>query len=203
MPPAVRLGGIVAGQQPGAEVGLADPAAGIDPRTDGEAQIARRSRACATRPASAIARQAGVAAARHDLQSLRDEGAVDTGERHHVADGAQRHQIEPLPQVGLRLRGIAAGAAQQAVGVDDQQKGKPGGTQVVEAAAVVGTLRIDDGDRRWQRQVRLVMIDDDDIEAAGGRIGQRVVGGDAAIDGDHQRDGRRGAGPRSAGAFGP
>ena len=48
-----------------------------------------------------------------------------------------------------------------------------------------------------------VMIDDDDIEAGGGRGGEGIVRGDAAIDGDDERYAVRAADCSSAGAFGP
>ena len=41
-------------------------------------------------------------------QALDDEGAVDAGQRHHVADRGQRHQVEQRKQVGLRRVGPRA-----------------------------------------------------------------------------------------------
>ena len=48
--------------------------------------------------------EAGIVAAAHRQQALGDEGAVEALERHHVGDGAERHDIEPAEQVGLRPR---------------------------------------------------------------------------------------------------
>src|SRR3546814_1763909 len=49
-------------------------------------------------------RQPGIAPAAQDLDALGDQRAVDAGQRHHVADGAERHEIEPAEQVWLGLR---------------------------------------------------------------------------------------------------
>ena len=35
------------------------------------------------------------------MQALGDEGPVEAGERHHVADRAERDEVEPGEQVGL------------------------------------------------------------------------------------------------------
>ena len=47
-------------------------------------------------------------------QALGDEGAVEAGERHDVADRAERDQVEPLQQVRLGPAGaVPAARAQQ------------------------------------------------------------------------------------------
>ena len=45
---------------------------------------------------------AGMAAPRHHLQPLRHQRAVHPGQRHDVADGGQRHQVQQFQQRRLR-----------------------------------------------------------------------------------------------------
>ena len=44
--------------------------------------------------------QPDVAAGAHDLQALRDKGAVEPGQRHDIGNGAERDDIEQLGQLG-------------------------------------------------------------------------------------------------------
>ena len=46
----------------------------------------------------------GRRAPRHHLQPLADQRAVDAGQRHHVAHGRQRDQVEQADQVRLLAR---------------------------------------------------------------------------------------------------
>ena len=65
--------------------------------------------------------ETGIVAASRDLDSLCNKGAVQPGERNDVANGAERHQIEPTHQIGLRaVSGIPACPAQRAIYRDDQ-----------------------------------------------------------------------------------
>ena len=59
-------------------------------------------------------REAGIAAAPRDLEPLRDQRAVEPGQRHHVADRAERDEIEPLQQVGLGTRSAYQPASRSA-----------------------------------------------------------------------------------------
>ena len=58
---------------------------------------------------------------------------------------------------------------------------------MAEAGEIVGAVRIDDGPRRRQFLVGLVMVDDDRLEAERLGLRERAVAGDAAIDGDQKR----------------
>ena len=59
-------------------------------------------------------RQPGIVADSRDLQALDDEGPVEAGQRHHVADGAEGDQVQPAAQDPARaashtIRGAAPG----------------------------------------------------------------------------------------------
>ena len=58
---------------------------------------------------------------------------------------------------------------------------------MAEARQIVAAVRIDDGNRRRQHFVGLMVIDDDDIEAELLGLGQRLDTGGAAIDADQKR----------------
>ncbi len=114
-----RFGLVVGREQARPHSGLADPAAGVDPRPEHEAELERARRMAeidkiGQRPDS------GVAPPGHDFQALHDEGAVDTAQRNHVANGAQRDQIEPLAQIGLGAVAEKALLAQPPIDLDDQ-----------------------------------------------------------------------------------
>ena len=44
--------------------------------------------------------EAGAGRARHDLEALAHQGAVQAGQRRHVGDGGERDQVEHAEQVG-------------------------------------------------------------------------------------------------------
>ena len=128
--------------------------------------------------------EAGVVASPRDLGSLGDESPVDAGERNHIADCAERHQIEPLQQVRLGSGGIVpAGPAQLAIDRDSQQKSDPDRRQRAVRTALVEPVRVDDRDRPRQQRFGDVMIDDDHLEPGLCGIRQRQMGRRAAIDG--------------------
>ena len=134
---------------------------------------------------AASAARPGIVAAPRDLDSLRDQSAVDTGERHHIADRAERHQIEPLQEVRLGSAGtVPAGPAQLAIDRDDQQKGDADRRQRAVRAALVEPVRVDDRDGPRQQRLGDVMIDDDHLEPGLRGVRQRQMRRRAAIDGD-------------------
>ena len=130
---------------------------------------------------------AGIAAARQDLEPLRDQRAVDAGQRHHVADGPEGDQVEPRREVGLRAAGVAAAVAQGAVDRDHQQEGDADRGELLVRGGVVEAVGIDDGVGRRQRRRRQMVVDDDHVEPRRGRLGESVEGDDAAIQRHHHR----------------
>ncbi len=89
-----RLDRVVGQQQPQPQIGLGDPAGGVDARPQREAAASWRS---APSLQLGHVQQRGDARPRpprHHPQPLRHQRAVQPGQRHHVADRRQRHQIE-------------------------------------------------------------------------------------------------------------
>ena len=101
---------IVGRKQPAAQRGVADPPAGIDARSDQEGEMEGVDRLADARDARQR-RKPGILLLADRQQALDHEGAVDAGQRHHVADRRQRDEIEVAEQVGRRLAGRRAGAA--------------------------------------------------------------------------------------------
>ena len=79
-------------QQPHAEIGAADAAAGIDARAQQEAEMPR-SGGPSSRATSISAVRPGMLAPAQRDQTLGHEGAIQAFERHHVGDRAERDKI--------------------------------------------------------------------------------------------------------------
>ena len=110
-------------------------------------------------------------------QALGDEGAVEALERHHVGDGAERDEIEQRQQIGLGPRaGPEAARAQLAVDRDQREEHQPDGGEMAKPGEIVEPVRIDDGERRRQFALGLMMVDDHDVEAEPSRLGERLDG---------------------------
>ncbi len=95
-----RLDAVAFEQQPHAEIGAADAAAGIDARPQHEAEMPGLRRAVEPRHIH----QRGVAdmvAPPHRDQALGDEGAVEPDQRRDVGDGAERDVMQHAEQVRL------------------------------------------------------------------------------------------------------
>ena len=165
---------------------LADAAAGIDPRPDDETGVIGARRLVDGGDVGQR-RDARVAAPGHHLQALGDESPVDAGERHHVAHRAERHQIEPLHEVGFGLRPVPAHAPEGAVEADNQQEGDAHRRHLAVRAGLVEAVGVDHGDGRRQARLGLVVVDDDDLEPGRRRRRQGRVRAGAAIHGDHHR----------------
>ena len=180
---AVELGGdapgldrIVGAQQQRAEIGAADAAAGVDARTEQEAQVKRLGRTRQPRHVHQRG-QADVVAAAQRQQSLGDERAVETLERHHIGDRAERHDVEPAEQIGLRPRlGPEAARAQHAVDRDHGDEHQADRREMAEPRQIVEPVGIDH-DRIGQPLVGLMVVDDDDVEAKPPRLGERLDAG--------------------------
>ena len=109
---AGRLRLVLAGQQARAQRRIADAPAGVDARAEDEAEVIRRRRL--VQPRRVVQRlETFVAAPAHHQQPLRDVGAVEAGERHHVGDGRQRDEVEFGHQIGLGGAGAVEAATAQ------------------------------------------------------------------------------------------
>ncbi len=183
-----RLGGIVGGEQADAEIGLADAAAGVDPRPEREAEIGAARIAGQPRCLDQR-RQPDVAPGRHHLEPLRDEGAVEPLELRDIGDGAECHDVEQIEQ--LRLGAPAREPAARAQGADQRGAEQEGDADRGEMAmrgalALVEPVGVDDRMGDGKRGRAFVVIDDDHVEPGVARRLQGLERQRAAIDGDDQ-----------------
>ena len=154
---------ILGGHEARAKTGLAYAAAGIDAGTEDEAQMMDPRRLL--QPGDVAQRpESHVAALPHHREPLAHEGAVHAGERHHVADGAERHQVEPLQQVGLRPLAVPARLAQVPVEPHDKEERHAHGGELVVGAIVIQPVGIDHGARLGQPRLGDVVVDHDHVE---------------------------------------
>ena len=180
-----RFRGVLAQQQPGAEIGAPDPAAGIDARSQHEAEMPWLRRPGEPRRIDQRGEPDPLAPPHRD-QALGDEGAVEADEGHHVGDGAERDEIDEVEQVRLGPRCIPeAAAAQLAVHRDDGQEHQADGGEMAERREIVVPVRIDDR-RLGQLLVGLMVVDDDGIEAEPRGFRERLEARGAAVDGDEE-----------------
>src|SRR5262249_42739184 len=134
---ALTFGGVVAGQQPRPQPGVADPAARIDTRPDDEAEMPGRP--WPAKPCNVGKRReaAGAAMAQRD-QALGNAGAMEPTEGHHVADRTDGDETEPLQEVRLGAAGrVPARLAEGAVDGDQRQEGDANRGEMTEAGKIV------------------------------------------------------------------
>ena len=192
-----RLHRVLAQQQAQAQIGLGDAPGGIDARAQREAAGAGGQPLARLRHIQQR-RHAGPRAARHHLQPLADQRAIDPGQRHHVAHGRQRHQVEQADQVRLLAR-VAKKPCRRSVRTvaTAARKATAGGAQQRQAGRAVQPVRIDRGDDRRRRALRLVVVQHHDVGIARdeaqrlGRRGAAIHADDQARAAQHQRMQRR------------
>ena len=75
-----------------------------------------------------------------DFEATHDEGAVEAGERDHVADGRQRDEVEQFAagRAG-RYRRVGAGAVDR----HQHHEGDAGGAEIAESGNVVRPVGVD------------------------------------------------------------
>ena len=180
--------GSVDGQQPHAEVGLADPAAGVDPRAERETEVAAARRLHQPRRLGERAHP-DILPPRHDLEALRDEGAVEGLQPRDVRDGAERDEVEQVDE--LRLLAVceeaaAAKLAHQRHAEQERHSDRREVTVRRAELAFVEPVGVDqrEGDRKRRRA--LVMVDDDHVEAGVLRLLKRFERLRSAIDRDRE-----------------
>ena len=117
---------------------------------------------------------------------MRDESAVEPLQRHHIADGRERHEIEQAEKIGFGPIGIEAAAAEHSRHRDQEQEDHARGGEMTLAGEIVLPVGVDHRERRRQCLVGLMVIDDDDFGA--GLIGgfDGGLAGGAAVDGQNE-----------------
>ena len=131
-------------------------------------------------------RETGIAPPGQHFEAARDKGPVEAGQLHHVRHRAERHEIEPFAQVGLRTRPVMAAPAKRTVGGHDQQEDHPDRGKAAERAGLVRAVGVHEGKRFRKAGFGQVMVEDDAFEADPGGVGKRREGSGAAIDRQHQ-----------------
>ena len=168
------------------QVRMADAACRIEPRAQHKAQGIDIGAAL---EAGNIAQhgKAQVLAPRHDLQALRDIGAVQALQGHDIADGGERHEFQPLQHVGFGPRWrIPALGAQQFVDGGHEDHHHAGGTEIAEARDIILPVGIDHRMGLGKNFACLVMVNDDGFHAEFRRMGQGIMGEHTAIQGEQQ-----------------
>ncbi len=165
-------------EQPRAEVGCADPPAGIDPRPDDEAEAIEARRAGQARRLGERD-ETRAAAAGHHRQALAHQRAVEPDQRRDVGDGRERHEIERAEEVGT----TAAAGAQQPVRGDQHQEDDPCGAEIAELAGLVLAVGVHHGIGRRQHLGAEMVVEHDHVAAGGG---DRLVAQRAAVDADDE-----------------
>ncbi len=146
-----------------AERRVADPSAGIDPRSDQKAEVIgiRRAAGAGDIEQSGEPRPAPRA---HQSEALDDQGAVQARQRRDIGDRRQRHEIEAQKKIGLRPRRVPkAACAQNSVRGDQRHEYDARGAKLAEAREIVLAVRIDHN-RLGQDFRRLMMVEDDRVE---------------------------------------
>ncbi len=115
-----------------------------------------------------------------------DEGAVEADQRDHVADGAEGDEIQPLQERRLGPGGEGAPIAEHAGDGHQHDEGDADGGQVLERARLVDPVGVDHGQGRREHLLRGVVVDHDHLQPVLGGLAQRLEGGGAGIERDHQ-----------------
>ena len=181
-----RLATVSAQQQSQGDIRLADATGCVEPRSQHETERIgiRPSR----QPGNIGKRgKSDIFAPRHDFEALHHIGSIETNQRNNVANRGECHQLEPLQQIRLRAPAlIPALATKQSAGGGNQDHRDAGCAQIAGTRYVITTVGIDDGQGRRQRLARLMMVDDDNVQAEFSRLGQWVMRHHTAVKGQKQ-----------------
>src|SRR5690606_30144778 len=93
-----RFSWVIDTEQARSKPGLADTPASVHPRPKQEPQVVSRRLFVETRHVSKRS-ESSTPATCHYLKALGDQRAIKPGQRHHVADGAESNQIQPVQEV--------------------------------------------------------------------------------------------------------
>ena len=179
-----RAGRIVGREEQAAELRPPDAPARVDARSEHEAEMIGSQRP-ADAPGVLQCGEARIAPLAHDLEALDDEGAIEPDERHHVADRRQGDEVEPFEERRLADASWRVCTKEPADG-DEGQEDDARRTEVPLPAGAVLAVRVDQRRDPWKRIAGLVMVEDDDIQAYRLGVGQRLVPGRPAVDGDEE-----------------
>ena len=205
--PLRQFGGqrrIVGREQPRPGIGGAHPPAGIDPRAQHKTEMIGIDRLGEAGNLGECVKP-GIAPLARDLDALRDERAIEAGQRHDIAHGSQGDEVEPLSRSGsLREPAYQPAARNARLTAIDQQKGDTDRRERAMRARFVEPVRIDERRARSAAAARrrdgrsTITSSPHRAASASGSMG-----GGAAIDGDDDARALRAQKRSSAGMFGP
>ncbi|MNG93596.1 hypothetical protein D3C79_525670 [compost metagenome] len=180
---------VIAQQAGDPEGHVIQPADRIEPGAQREAEIGGAQAATVAARHIHQRLDAGAAATGPDpLQPLMDQDAVVAIERHHVGDGAERHQIQVIRHIGgaNALTLIPAGLPQMGVERRHQVEGDPHPGQGLGGEVAATLVRVHYRIGSGQLMTRQVMIGDQHLHA--GRLGGGDTGdtGDAVVHRDEE-----------------
>ena len=167
---------------------MPDPAGRIEPRSKQETERMRIRPALEPRYVGKR-READIFPPRHHLEPLLDIGAVEQGERHHVAHRGKRHQIEKAEEIGPVIAGHGVtGLPQRPAGRRHEDQREAGGAQMALPRQIILPVGIDHRMHRGQDRTGKMVVDHHRLEAERRSGKQRIMGIDAAIE-RHQQPG--------------
>src|ERR1700683_2149058 len=107
----------------------------------------------------------GALAAAQRNEPFGHESTIETDERYDVGDGAERDVVEQREQIRFRaVRVPEAARAQFAVDRHHGHEGQAYRGEMAKTGQIVATVRVDDGKCGRQGFVRLMVIEDHDID---------------------------------------
>ena len=162
------------------ELRVGDAAGGVEARAEPVADVLGGERDGVDARDLHQRAQAGAARARDRGQAGAHEAAVLVDERRHVADGAERGDIE----VGVGVERAAAGVVQR--GARRGTRGRPSRARAGRRARAE-QLRVDERVRVGQHGRHGVVVEDDHVHAELARARDLVDRAGAAVGGDEQR----------------
>ena len=170
------FGGVFAEEEPECGLGGVESSGGVEARSEAEADFGRGHGAHhggdfhqGAEPFPAGLPEAGEAVA--------DDDAVFAAQRREVADGAHGGKVEKVTQVGFAAAG---GFLDPVAEFEDECRG-------AEIGVAAEGFRIDQRGAGRGAVFRFVVVDDDEVDSAGGEPGGLLVRTGAAIEGDDER----------------
>ncbi len=148
---------------------MADATCRIEPRPEQEAQRIWIGAPLQPRHVGER-REPDILPPRHHLEPLLDIGAVEGGERHHIAHRGERHEIEKAQEIGPAVAETRmACLPQHPAGRRRQDQGEAGGAQMPLPRQIVLPVGIDHRMRLGQERPGKMVIDHHRVEAERGR----------------------------------
>ena len=171
------------------DVRIADPAGGVDARRHAESDVGRGQLGAQLRTFDQ-GPDTGANLPPQRFDAVFDHDPVFAEERNDIGDGSEGDIVEHLFEPGLESAEIVFAPVFDE-GVRELEGGSGSGEEL-EVFEFGIDLRVDDRDGVRQLLSGLVMVGDDDVDAAAHGLVDGVAAGDAAVDGDEHAGGSEG-----------